>query len=109
MEVLGPNPRATLTYLQNFVDKQAAQAAAGQAAHFPQRSAILGRKLKEGGGWATTQNPEDYARSMIKLSEDMWDLYRGHTGAAVNQRIAAVWGGARRPSRYLSAAAGARA
>lgn len=95
MEVLGPNPAAMLTYVQNFVTRQAALRAAGDpSATFAQRSRI-GRQLELGGSWARTADPEDYARSMVKLSQDMWDKQRGADGAVVNDRIATVFGAVR--------------
>lgn len=96
MEVLGPNPQATLTYLQNFVSRQAALRVAGDAnAVFPTVATVTGRDLGPGGSWITAKNAEDYARDRIRLATDMWDLYRGAAGGVINQRIADVFGAAR--------------
>jgi hypothetical protein len=92
MEILGPNPRAMLTYMQNFVTAQAALRTAGEAAIFPTQTEILGRSLEAGGSWLSTKDPEDYARAAVKLTDDMWDIQRGAVDAAVNQRVADVFG-----------------
>lgn len=93
MEVLGPNPRATLTYLENFVTRQAALRSAGEAgAIFPTRTDVAGRSMDAGGSWLSTKDPEDYARAAVKLTDDMWDIFRGAADGAVNQRIADVFG-----------------
>lgn len=92
MEVLGPNPRAMLTYLQNFVTRQAALRAARLPAIFPEKTELFGASYEHGGSWLTSKNPEDYAREMVKLADNMWDIFRGHSGAAVNQRIADTFG-----------------
>lgn len=87
MRVLGPNPEAMITYLSDFVMKQAGFRRAGQAAHFPDVTELTGRRLTAGGGWWSV-DPESYARHMVKRTQDMWDLYRGRTGAAVNHEWA---------------------
>lgn len=88
MQVLGPNPAAMLVYLQDFVLKQAALKRSGQAAFFPDRTEIMGRSFEGEGLWST--NPESYARTMVKRSQDMWDIYRGAAGAAVNKEWADI-------------------
>lgn len=95
MEILGPNPRAMLTYAENFVTRQAALQSAGETAIFPSVTDIAGRNMETGGSWLATKDPEDYARSSIKLAEDMFDIFRGASDAAVNQRIASVFGAVR--------------
>ncbi len=95
MEVMGPNPAAMLTYLQDFVRRQAALKAAGDKDAIFAQSSRSGRQLELGGTWASTVDPNDYARAMIKLSQDMYDLQRGVAGAVVNERVAAVFGAAR--------------
>lgn len=95
METLGPNPRATLTYIQNFVTAQAALRTAGEGAIFPTQTEILGRSFEAGGSWVSTKDPEDYARSAVKLADDMWDIHRGASAAAVNQRVADTFGALR--------------
>jgi len=94
MEILGPNPSSTLLYVQNFVMRQASLRAAHLPAHFPAVSEYLGRPFEKGRSWLASKDPEDYARSMIKLSTDMWDMYRG-SASAVNERIADVFGAVR--------------
>lgn len=94
MRVLGPNPEAMLGYLGDFVMKQAGFKRAGQAAHFPDVTELTGRKLVAKGGWWSV-DPESYARHMVARSEDMWDLFRGRTGAAVNREWAEVAQGVR--------------
>jgi hypothetical protein len=91
MEVLGPNPRAMLTYLQQFVLKQAGLKTAGEDAIFPDKT-TFGRSFNATGSAFATVNPDDYARDLVKLSDDMWNIYRGATDAAVNQRMADVFG-----------------
>lgn len=94
MEILGPNPRSTLTHLQNFVTKQAELAKAGQAAYFPARTEILGKRMTADGAlWSV--DPSNYAKTQNKLADDMWDLYRGATGAAVNRAFADTMQGVR--------------
>lgn len=92
MEVLGPNPASMLVYMQNFVTRQAALRVSGDPDALFAQTTRFGRQLELGGSWARTANPEDYARSMVKLSQDMWDLHRGAAGAVVNQRISDVFG-----------------
>lgn len=88
MEVLGPNPRAGLDRLQNFVRKQAALAAAGKPALFPSRTELLGKTLsgQRRGMW--TKSPESYGEGAIFLADQIWDLYRGNAGSAVNRELA---------------------
>lgn len=86
MQILGPNPKAMLTYLENFVDKQAKLARAGQQAFFPEKTEFLGRPVASSGLWAV--RPQSYANRMIKRSQDMWSLWRGETGAAVSREFA---------------------
>jgi hypothetical protein len=69
MEILGPNPRGMLTYLQQFALQQAAS-----------------------GNWITTKGAENYARNAVTLTDNMWDIYRGDAGAVVNERVADVFG-----------------
>jgi hypothetical protein len=95
MEVLGPNPAASLVYLENFVTKQASQRTAGHPSHFPAVTDVAGRSMEAGGSWFATKDPEDYARAAITTAQDMWAVYRHSADAAVNQRIADVFGTAR--------------
>jgi hypothetical protein len=91
MEVMGPNPRAMLTYMQEVVTKHAAQRAAGLPALFPEVTRITGRRMEGEGNWAAVKNAQDYGRSMIELAENMYNIRRGHAGAVVNSRVAAVF------------------
>lgn len=43
------------------------------------------------GNWLTVKSAEDYGRSMIELSENMYSIRRGHAGAAINSRVASVF------------------
>lgn len=88
MEVLGPNPRAGLDRLANFVRKQAKLATAGKPALFPKRTEILGKTLdgRSKGRWKKA--PESYADSAIALAEQIWDLYRGNAGSVVDRELA---------------------
>jgi hypothetical protein len=93
MEILGPNPAAMLTYLENFVTRQAALRMTGDAkAVFPKRAEYTAAGYDASGNWLTSKNPEDYARGQIRLARDMWDIHRGAAGAAVNQRMADAFG-----------------
>lgn len=95
MEILGPNPRAMLTYLQGFVEKQAALKAANQPAVFPEVSEWMGIPFKEGGNWVTTKSPQDYARNMINRAEDMWRIFRHADDVPKSERVAALFGATR--------------
>lgn len=91
MEVLGPNPRAMLTYMQQVVEREAGRRAAGLPALFPEVTRVTGRRMAGEGNWAAVKNAEDYGRSMIELAENMYNIRRGHAGAVVNSRVAAVF------------------
>lgn len=91
METFGPNPRAMLTFMQQLVEKHANQRAAGLPALFPERTKISGREFAGDGPWSQIKNANDYGNAMIKLAEDMYNIRRGHAGAAVNSRVAAVF------------------
>lgn len=91
MEVMGPNPRTMLTYMQEVVTKHASQRAAGLPALFPEVTRVTGRRMEGEGNWAAVKNAEDYGRSMIELAENMYNIRRGHAGAVVNSRVAAVF------------------
>ena len=99
MQVLGPNPQATMIYLSNFVTRQAALHRAGEPAVFATRRAMTGTEFTSGQngatGWIWSADPEDYARASIRRATDMWDLYRGAAGAVVSQRVADVAGALR--------------
>ncbi|MBJ7535281.1 hypothetical protein JDN40_14310 [Rhodomicrobium vannielii ATCC 17100] len=86
METFGPNPRGMLTYIQQYVLQQAHLARAGMPALFPARD-LIGREYDAGGG-VTTRDPVNYANSLVNLTDNMWDLFRGASGAAVDRRIA---------------------
>jgi hypothetical protein len=88
MEVLGPNPRAMLTYMQQFVEQQAARRAGGLAAVFPALTEVTGREFRPHGNRFTTRDPREYARRMTERSDNMWNIYRGATGAQVGDTLA---------------------
>lgn len=89
MEVLGPNPSAMLEYVEQFVTRQAALRRTGDPnAVFPTRSEFLGVSYEPDRSWVGARNPEDYAREQMRTMKDMWDIYRGAAGAAVNQGTA---------------------
>jgi hypothetical protein len=90
MEVLGPNPRAMLTYMQQFVEQQAARRAAKLPAVFPAATEVTGREFRPHGNKFTSRDPREYARRMIERSNNMWDIYRGATGAQVGDTLAEV-------------------
>jgi hypothetical protein len=90
MEVLGPNPRAMLTYMQQFVEQQAARRAAKLPAVFPAVTEVTGREFRPHGNRFVSRDPREYARRMIERSNNMWDIYRGATGAQVGDTLAEV-------------------
>jgi hypothetical protein len=89
MEVLGPNPRAMLTYMQQFVEKQAALRAAKMPAVFPVKTEVTGRDFAANGKWLA-RDPREYARRMTERSNNMWDFYRGATGAQPGDKLAEI-------------------
>lgn len=76
MEVMGPNPEATMAWMENFVIQQAALARAGQPAVFPRRLELAGREFAD---------PRVYAKQMTDGTRDMWRVYRGSISAPVNK------------------------
>lgn len=90
MEVLGPNPKAMLEYLKQFVIQQATLRRAGMAAHFPTVTEVTGRALRAGGGIFARDPVEGYAKSMIARAENMWNIYSGASSAPVNATLAAA-------------------
>lgn len=87
MEVFGPNPRATVEFMQQFVEQQAALRAANLPAHFPVVTEITGRafsaRAEDGVGIVQRRDPRAYAARMNQRLENMWNLYRGHASAPV--------------------------
>jgi GNAT superfamily N-acetyltransferase len=90
MEVLGPNPRAMLTYMQQFVEQQAARRAAKLPAVFPAVTEVTGREFRPHGNKFTSRDPREYARRMNERADNMWNIYRGATSAQVGDTIAEV-------------------
>lgn len=88
MEVLGPNPAAMLGYMQQMVTKQAELKNAGMPAFFPTLTTIFGRKYASAGDWVRTADTLSYAKKALELSNNMWDMFRGHAGATVDKRLA---------------------
>lgn len=73
MEIMGPNPTATLEWLKQTVIKEAHRAARGFPAAFPQRTDAVA-----------------YANGRIKRAEEMWSHIRG----AANTPVSTGWAGA---------------
>jgi hypothetical protein len=90
MEVLGPNPKAMLEYLKQFVMQQASLRRAGMPAHFPTVTEVTGRAFRAGGGILARDPVEGYAKSMIARAENMWNIYSGASSAPVNATLAAA-------------------
>lgn len=78
LEVLGPNPQATLDWLKQHARVQAAQRALD-------RESLLNPRVKPA-------NAEDHVRSKIKRAEDMWAHYTGSVNVPVNETFA-DWSG----------------
>jgi hypothetical protein len=97
LEILGVNPRENLSYLQRFVERQAALKAARMPAVFPDKTEYMGTPYQVEGtnSWFGSKNPEDYARSQIRLSNHMWEMYNGSEAGVVSQKIADTFATAR--------------
>jgi hypothetical protein len=83
MEVLGPNPDAAMEWLRQAVTKEAAEAARGAAARFPERTEVRGRKIKD---------PAGHARAQIDVADRMYAIVRGSAGLPTNHLAADVHG-----------------
>jgi hypothetical protein len=92
LEVMGPNPRATLTWMQAIVRDEAGKRARGADARIPAKSA-----WRELGQWAATAAGKSddeatdalaYAEGAIKRSEDMWAHISGSANAPVREDVA---------------------
>ena len=81
LEVLGPNPQATLLWMQQIVEQQATARSAGREATFPTRHPTTGRKI-------TARSALDYAKGAIARSNAMWAHMRGSVEAPTNTLIA---------------------
>jgi hypothetical protein len=90
MEVFGPNPRAMLTYMQQFVEQQAARRASKLPSVFPAVTEVTGRDFRPHGNRLVSRDPREYARRMIERSDNMWNIYRGASGAQVGDTIAEI-------------------
>lgn len=86
MEILGPNPVATLEWLGQALQKEAAEAARGKPARFATRTELLGRRLRD---------PSSYARQSIHVAQRMFDVVRGNSDVAVNTLAADLSSGTR--------------
>jgi hypothetical protein len=84
MEVLGPNPKAMLTYMGQFVVQQANLSRAGMTAVFPSRREITGIAFQPG---SKMRDQLDYANAMTARAENMWNVYSGAASAPKS----AVW------------------
>ncbi|MGB3625391.1 MAG: hypothetical protein WA989_06180 [Henriciella sp.] len=74
LEVLGPNPEATLSWLKQHAKVQAAQ-------HSLERDSLINPRVKP-------QNAEDHVRGKIKRAEEMWMHYSGSVNVPVNETFA---------------------
>lgn len=90
MEILGPNPRAMLDYIKQFIEQQAHLRKAGKAAYFPTRTEVTGRAFRAGGGWLARDPVDSYARGMNAQIENMWNVYTGAASAPQNAAGAAA-------------------
>lgn len=86
MQVLGPNPEATLGWLKNATMAEAQKARRGEAANFARGRSILGREIA---------SPISRAQAAIHRAETMWQHYTGAADVAVNQMGAAIMATAR--------------
>lgn len=68
MEILGPNPAATLRLAGQIALKEAAEGRAEQVSLFTRAT---------GGAMGNRNAPEGHVRDRIRLMEDMWNLYNG--------------------------------
>jgi hypothetical protein len=73
MEILGPNPNATLEWLKQVIEKEGQKAASGGEAMLP----VAGEKAL------------DYARGRINKIDRMWSSMRGEMETPVSSRWAA--------------------
>lgn len=81
MQILGPNPEATLTWLKGETMREAQKARRGEAANFARGPSLLGVELS---------NPVSRASYAIHRAETMWAHYSGAADVAAGQALAAT-------------------
>jgi hypothetical protein len=89
MEILGPNPEATLERLKQFIKKQGELRQGGLPAHFPTKTQNFRRPYKEGAWFEpTTSSPSDYANQGNLLVDRIWKTFREYSGPIGSIRMA---------------------
>ncbi|MGE0698274.1 MAG: hypothetical protein AB7O57_04190 [Hyphomicrobiaceae bacterium] len=83
MQILGPSPDATLTWLKGEVMREAEKLRRGEAARFARGTTLLGVELG---------NPVSRATYAIHRAETMWAHYTGAADVAAGQAFAATMG-----------------
>jgi len=78
MEVMGPNPEASLQWMSQLVTQQASVKAGGGEAIWPTTRPAL----------AINKDPMSYANATTKRMRDMWTVYRGGLGVPESARLA---------------------
>lgn len=81
LEVLGPNPDATLEWLKQHARKQA-------ALHSLDKNSLINPRVK-------AKNAEDHITGKITRAEDMWAHYTGSANVPVDETFADVSGNVR--------------
>ncbi len=81
MQLLGPNPEATLTWLKAEILREAQKARRGEAANFARGPSLLGIEIA---------NPVSRAQWAIHRADTMWEHYTGAADVAVGQVLAAT-------------------
>lgn len=89
MQLLGPNPQATLNWLTQKIAQEAAKADRGEAALVPRRSELLGVYAP---GLRTVQ---DRVGATLHRVESMWQLYSGAADVAVDNFTSSLFGTAK--------------
>lgn len=80
MQILGPNPEATLNWMSNEVLRHGANATRGEPALVPRRREIT----------RFEKNATDYAQKSVHRARSMWDSYNGSADVAVDTLISAI-------------------
>jgi hypothetical protein len=92
MELLGPNPEATLTWLKQRVRIEADKATRGQAALVPRKSELLGL---EAGGVIRGRTASGRANRALHRVDALWQLQSGASDIAVDNVTSAAFSTAR--------------
>jgi len=82
MELLGPNPESTLTWLKQMAMREAQRAQNGRSSLVPRKGELIG----------LPRNPVSRANWVLHRVDTMWDHYTGAADVAVHQRFAATMG-----------------